>query len=104
MNWIEVNGCVLRYQLRRVQRPRATLVLIHEMGGALESWDSLFAALPADVQALRYDTRGAGLSEKVLGDLHIDTHVADLIALLDALSHADELADFLTLPAYDRID
>lgn len=92
MNWIEVNGCVLRYQLRRVQRPRATLVLIHEMGGALESWDGLFAALPADVQALRYDTRGAGLSEKVLGDLHIDTHVADLAALLDALDLAGPVA------------
>lgn len=85
MNWIEINGSVLRYQLRQVARPRATLVLIHEMGGTLESWDRHFAELPADVQVLRYDTRGAGLSEKVLNDLHIDTHVADLAALLDAL-------------------
>lgn len=85
MNWIEINGSVLRYQLRRVAEPRATLVLIHEMGGSLESWDRHFAELPADMQVLRYDTRSAGLSEKVLGELHIDSHVADLAALLDAL-------------------
>ena len=30
--------------------------------------------------------------------------ISEAIALLDALSCADELADFLTLPAYDRID
>jgi len=30
--------------------------------------------------------------------------IAEAIALLDQLSHADELVDFLTLPAYDRID
>ncbi len=30
--------------------------------------------------------------------------IAEAIALLDQLSRADELADFLTLPAYDRID
>lgn len=92
MNWIEINGSVLRYQLRQVARPRATLVLIHEMGGTLESWDRHFAELPVDVQVLRYDTRGAGLSEKVFGDLHIDTHVADLAALLDALDIAGPVA------------
>jgi malate synthase len=30
--------------------------------------------------------------------------VADAIALLDSLTHADTLADFLTVPAYDLID
>ncbi|MET0754676.1 MAG: malate synthase A, partial [Pseudoxanthomonas sp.] len=30
--------------------------------------------------------------------------IADAIALLDKLSHADELAEFLTLPAYDYLD
>jgi malate synthase len=28
----------------------------------------------------------------------------DAIALLDELTHSDTLADFLTLPAYQRID
>ena len=30
--------------------------------------------------------------------------VAEAIGLLDRLTHADELAEFLTLPAYERID
>ena len=32
------------------------------------------------------------------------TRIAEAIALLDKLSHADELAEFLTLPAYERLD
>ena len=34
---------------------------------------------------LRYDTRGAGLSQKVRGELSIDTMADDIAALLDAL-------------------
>jgi malate synthase len=30
--------------------------------------------------------------------------VSEAIGLLDRLTHADELAEFLTLPAYERID
>ncbi|MEN0107744.1 MAG: alpha/beta hydrolase [Pseudomonas sp.] len=87
MNWIEVNGGVLRYQLRRASASaQVTTVLIHEMGGSLESWNIVCAGQPADMTLLRYDTRSAGLSEKVMGELDIDTHVADLAALLDALA------------------
>ncbi|MDE2408097.1 MAG: malate synthase A [Xanthomonadaceae bacterium] len=31
-------------------------------------------------------------------------HVSEAIGMLDRLTHADELAEFLTLPAYERID
>ena len=41
---------------------------------------------------LRYDTRGAGLSEKVRGALSIDTMVDDLAALLDALRITGKVA------------
>ena len=37
MNFIEVNGTALRYDLSG--NGGSTLVLIHEMGGTLESWD-----------------------------------------------------------------
>ena len=30
--------------------------------------------------------------------------INEAIALLDQLTHADELAEFLTLPAYERLD
>ena len=43
MNWIEVNGTALRYELSG-EGP-STLVLVHEMGGCLDSWDQVLPAL-----------------------------------------------------------
>ena len=40
MNFVEVNGTALRYEMSGSGAP--TLVLIHEMGGTLESWISSF--------------------------------------------------------------
>jgi 3-oxoadipate enol-lactonase len=89
MNFIEVNGTALRYELSGAGA--FTMVLIHEMGGTLESWDFVLPMLSAKRRVLRYDTRGAGLSEKVRGNLTIDTMVADLMALMDALGIAGKV-------------
>src|SRR5947209_18435453 len=83
MDFIEANGVGLRYELSG--RGQQTVGLIHEMGGSLESWDEVAPVLAAGRRVLRYDTRGAGLSEKARGTLAIDTMVDDLAALLDAL-------------------
>ena len=89
MNWIEVNGTGLRYELSG-DGP-ATLVLIHEMGGTLDSWDQGRNALNNGRQVLRYDTRGAGLSEKIDGTVTWDQMADDLKALLDALNIAGKV-------------
>ncbi len=86
MNWIKVNGNVLRYELSPRNGP--TLVLIHEMGGTLESWDNICTNLNDRFQTLRHDVRGSGLSEKIVGETDIDEQVNDLYALLAAL-HID---------------
>ena len=83
MDFIEVNGAALRYEMSG--RGASTLVLIHEMGGTLESWDLVRDLFAAKRTVLRYDTRGAGLSQKVRGALTIDTMTDDLVSLLDAL-------------------
>ena len=90
MSFIEVNGVGLRYEL--TGSGERTLVLIHEMGGSLESWDEVAPRLATSRRVLRYDTRGAGLSEKVRGALSIDTMVDDLAALVDALGIAGRIA------------
>jgi 3-oxoadipate enol-lactonase len=90
MGFIEVNGTALRYVV--TGSGPSTLVLIHEMGGALESWDLVLPLLAAKRQVLRYDTRGAGLSQKVRGALSIDTMVDDLTALLDAVGIKGKVA------------
>jgi 3-oxoadipate enol-lactonase len=83
MNFIEVNGTGLRYE--RTGSGPSTLVLVHEMGGSLDSWDQVLPALVNSRQVLRYDTRGAGMSEKIKGSVTWDTMADDLGALLDAL-------------------
>jgi 3-oxoadipate enol-lactonase len=83
MDWIEVNGASLRYELSG--SGDKVLVLVHEMGGTLESWDQVLPALSRGRRVLRYDTRGAGMSEKVRGTLSFDTMADDIAALLDAL-------------------
>jgi 3-oxoadipate enol-lactonase len=83
MDWLEANEVGLRYDL--AGSGAKTLALVHEMGGSLDSWDMVLPALAAGRRVLRYDTRGAGQSEKVRGALALDTMVDDLAALLDAL-------------------
>lgn len=82
-DWIEVNGVCLRYALQGGTVPD-TVVLMHEMGGSIESWDEVVPLLENGVQVLRFDQRGFGLSEKSR-DISLETQVADLTALLDAL-------------------
>lgn len=86
MDWIEVNGTSLRYDV--AGDGPSTLVLVHEMGGTLESWEQVLPALARTRRVVRYDTRGAGMSEKIRGAVTFDTMAADLIALLDVLGIA----------------
>jgi pimeloyl-ACP methyl ester carboxylesterase len=83
MDWIEANGIGLRYALSG--EGSETLVLVHEMGGTLDSWDMLVPQLDPRFRVLRYDTRGAGISTKARSPLDIDTMAQDLESLLDAL-------------------
>ena len=83
MPFIEVNGAALRYDLTGAGP--TTLVLVHEMGGTLDSWDWVLPVLSRGRRVLRYDTRGAGLSEKIRGAADIDVLADDSAALLDAL-------------------
>ena len=82
MPWIEANGASLRYEL--TGSGKETLVLMHEAGGCLESYEDALPGLEKEFRVLRYDQRGFGFSEKVR-ELTFDGVVADLAALLDAL-------------------
>ena len=82
MPWIEANGASLRYALSGSGKD--TLVLVHEAGGCLESYEEALPGFEKDFRVLRYDQRGFGYSEKVR-ELTFDGVVADLAALLDVL-------------------
>ncbi len=81
--WIDVNGISIRFARSGPGTPR--LVLIHEMGGSLESWNGVVGALPDQLGILRYDMRGFGLSGKIRGATSMADMVEDLRQLLDAL-------------------
>ena len=81
-HWIEVNGTALRYELTGTGP--STLVLVHEMGGTLDSWDHVLPALSAQRRVLRYDTRGAGQSEKLGTTPSMALMADDIAALLDS--------------------
>ncbi len=89
MKWMDVNGVSLRYELSGAGSQ--TVVLVHELGGSLDSWDETLPAFAQHFRVLRYDQRGFGQSEKVSGTsgtsstLKLDDMVADIGALLDAL-------------------
>ena len=90
MNFIEVNGTSLRYEVSG--SGPTTLVLVHEMGGSLDSWDQVLPALNNGRRVVRYDTRGAGLSEKIKGSVTWDQMADDLASLLDAIGITGKVA------------
>jgi 3-oxoadipate enol-lactonase len=90
MEFVELDGVALRYEL--TGKGERTLVLVHEMGGSLESWDDVVPRFAESRRVLRYDTRGAGLSQKIRGTLGIDTMADDIAALLDNIGIAGKVA------------
>jgi 3-oxoadipate enol-lactonase len=90
MDFVDLNGVTLRYELSG--KGDRTLVLVHEMGGSLESWDDVAPRFAESRRVLRYDTRGAGMSQKVRGELGIDTMADDIAALLDNIGTAGKVA------------
>ncbi|MES2561816.1 MAG: alpha/beta fold hydrolase [Pseudomonadota bacterium] len=89
MPWIEANGASLRYELGG--SGKETLVLMHEAGGCIESYEDALPGLEKEFRVLRYDQRGFGFSEKVR-EMSLETVVNDLVGLLDALK--------ITAPVY----
>lgn len=88
LDWIETGRGVFRYELGG-QGAGPLVVLLHEMGGSLETWDYVVPELSKTRRVLRFDIRGYGMSVKILDRLEMSDWVADLAALLDAL---DEVA------------
>jgi 3-oxoadipate enol-lactonase len=86
LQWMDVNGASIRYELAGKAGP--SVVLLHEMGGSLESWDEVIPVLSEKFRILRFDQRGSGQSEKVRQEFTNDLQVDDLEALLKAVGLA----------------
>jgi 3-oxoadipate enol-lactonase len=94
--FVDANGVSLNYELAGARGP--AVVLLHELGGTLHSWDAVAPRLAARFRVLRYDQRGAGLSEKVRQDFTNDMLVDDFEALAKAAG-LDPPYHFVTVAA-----
>ena len=106
--WLDGNGCVPIHHLMEdaatAEIARAQLwqwLHFADAGGEPLALDD---GTPVDFVLL--DRTLIGLPSRLarIPDLPGAGHVGEAIGLLDRLTHADDLADFLTLPAYERID
>jgi 3-oxoadipate enol-lactonase len=77
--FIDANGASLHFELAGARG--SSVVLLHELGGTLNSWDAVAPRLAGRFRVLRYDQRGAGLSEKVRQEFTNDILVGDFEAL-----------------------
>ena len=86
MPFIDANGVSLHYELAGARG--RSVVLLHELGGTLHSWDAVVPRLAARFRVLRYDQRGSGGSEKVRREFSNDTLVGDFAALAEGVGLA----------------
>ena len=84
MRWFETDGVVLRYAVRHGKGPY--LVLVHEMGGSIESWDRVLTHLPPEQGIVLPEMRGMGQSQKIHETSSFGQIAADVAALLDHLA------------------
>ncbi len=90
MSFIDANGVSLHYELAGTRGP--SVVLLHELGGTLNSWNAVAPRLAPRSRVLRYDQRGSGLSEKVRQEFSNDVLVGDFEALAKAIQLASALS------------
>lgn len=82
-HWIDSNGVCLRYADEGTGQK--TAVLLHEMGGTLDSWDKIVPFLTSQYRVVRYDMRGFGMSEKIRSGFSLEDAIQDLDGVLDGL-------------------
>ncbi|HZP76666.1 MAG TPA: alpha/beta hydrolase [Pseudolabrys sp.] len=69
----------------------AWLVLLHEIGGTLWTWNAVARTLGTRFRVLAYDQRGSGQSDRISGAFTLGTQIDDLADLLSALGAPEAL-------------
>ncbi|OJF94098.1 3-oxoadipate enol-lactonase [Pararhizobium antarcticum] len=89
MQFARIHDIALHYQTIGGPAGRPVLVFANSLGTDFRIWRDVIVRLAGDFPILTYDKRGHGLSD--IGDAPetIETHVGDLVALLDHLSIKD---------------
>lgn len=83
MRFNKIGDAVLHCDHRAPDPSRPLLVFLNSLGTDFRIWDAVAADLGADFQVLLYDKRGHGLSDAGDRPWSIDTHVDDVVGLID---------------------
>jgi 3-oxoadipate enol-lactonase len=75
----------LRYETLGDRADAPVLLLVHELGGTLESWQPLAARLSSRFRVIAFDQRGAGLSEKPVTAFTLWDLAYDIVRVADGL-------------------
>ncbi|MGL3606853.1 3-oxoadipate enol-lactonase [Rhizobium sp. G187] len=85
MQFVDINGLALHYQIIGGPAHRPVLVFVNSLGTDFRIWRDVLVRLAGDYPLLAYDKRGHGLSDVGSAPYTIDDHVDDLVGLLEHL-------------------
>lgn len=91
MQFADVNGVTLHYQLIGGPASKPVIVFANSLGTDFRIWRDVIVRLAGDFAIVTYDKRGHGLSGVGTTPYSIDDHVGDLAALLDLLNVRDAI-------------
>ncbi|MDF1609221.1 3-oxoadipate enol-lactonase [Hoeflea sp. YIM 152468] len=83
MQFARLNGVVLHHQVIGAAPDRPTIVFANSLGTDYRIWRDVIVRMVGDYSIIAYDKRGHGLSESGEGDITMDDHIDDLIALIE---------------------
>ena len=85
MQFTQVNGVTLHYQLIGAPEGKPAMVFINSLGTDFRIWRDVLVRLAGDVAVVTYDKRGHGFSDVGEAPYSMDDHIGDLEALMDML-------------------
>ncbi|WP_136658361.1 3-oxoadipate enol-lactonase [Nitratireductor sp. XY-223] len=91
MQFANINGITLHYQLIGAPEGKPVLVFSNSLGTDFRIWRDVIVRLAGDFAIVTYDKRGHGLSDSGSAPYRMDDHVADLAGLLDLLNVKDAI-------------
>lgn len=85
MQFIDIGGVTLHYQLIGGPADKPVLVFANSLGTDFRIWREVVVRLAGDFPIVLYDKRGHGLSDVGQAPYSMDDHIGDLEGLLDHL-------------------
>ncbi len=85
MQFANINGVTLHYQVISAPEDKPTLVFANSLATDFRIWRDCIVRLVGDCSIIMYDKRGHGLSDVTPAPYKMDDHVNDLAGLLDHL-------------------